>query len=213
MAETVARLSDKDAEVSRLLSETSAAGDARRSLESEKSKLQAAVEAREAEIRQLKGVAEGESAARIKLEKVLDDLRTTMGSDEARRSQAAKSMEQEITSLRGEVSKLESDLSSATTKATDAVAQATAKFTALHTEHSSLSDKHRETTESLDNAIKARAAVDKSLLESANALRLSTSELSSARTQLASTSKTLSAAEAAKEVSLFSSLKFSLPRR
>lgn len=200
IADAQSRLKGKEAEIARVLAESSAAADDRRALENAKSKLQADVDARLAEIRQLKDVAERESTARIKLEKDLDDLRTAMGSEEAKRSQAAKSTEQELASLRGEVAKLETDLSSAAERATEAVARVTAELGALQAQHGALTDKHRQTTADLDGALKARAAVEGSLLESANALRASTSDLQSVWSQLATTTASLGEAEKTKEV-------------
>lgn len=200
IADAESRLKSKEDEFSRLLADTASAADARRALETDKSKLEAELDARRTEIHQLKDLAERESTARATLESELDELRTTMGSEQAKRSQAAQSMEHEISSLRAEVSTLETDLAAESERAAESLAQVTAEHAALQTKHGALMDEHRQTTADLTSAIKARTEVEHSLLESANALRLSTADLQAVRWQLSSTTASLNEAEKSKEV-------------
>jgi chromosome segregation ATPase len=202
IADAESRLKGKEAEVSRLLADTATAADARRALETDKSKLEAELDARQTEIDQLQDLIERESTVRVTLQSELDELRTTMGCEQAKRSQAAQSMEHEIASLRAEVATLEADRAAESERAAKTLAQVTAEHAALQTEHGALTDKHKQTTVDLASAQRARAEVDRSLLESATALRTSTSDLQAVRTQLSSTAASLGEVEKLKEVRL-----------
>lgn len=193
----------KEDDIAKLSSEVAASKRERSQLQKDLIELRALAEKHQAELSVSKADTERTFSAKVKLQAELDDLRTLMETkttEETRRREVEKSLEEELIDLRGQVAELQRQLKILRETALEKESQLSleveklsGQYTQLEVTYSSLLERERISKE---NSAKAESAV--ALLEKAK--RNLESELQALRSRHIDTDGQLAEAVRAKDV-------------
>jgi len=203
VSESETRLQKKDIDISRLHSDLSSSSSERKALEQANAQLDVKLQSHFRDLGLQKDIASRETQARTNLEKEIDDLRTTMGSQEMKRSEAEKSKEQEIASLRTAVGRLESELAQASRQSSATTEKITLELEGARREHGSLARTHEELVAKSSSLDQKVVKLEDQLGKVEEGRRAAEEELQSVRSRLIDADAALTETRKAKEVSSF----------
>lgn len=200
VSDSESRLQKKDADISRLQADVESSTAERRAVEQAKAQLDVQVQNHLHDLDVQRDIADRETEARTALEAQIDELRTTMGSEETRRSEADRSKAEEIASLRSAVTRLEGDIAKAGREASEATGKLTLDLETAKREHASLTKNHGELEMRAQDQAKSLAELECKLSEAEGARRGAEEELQGVRSRLVETNAVLAETNKAKEV-------------
>ncbi|CDZ97402.1 nonmuscle myosin heavy chain b [Phaffia rhodozyma] len=193
------RLKAKTAELAQFQSDLSKTESTCQSFRESNNSLQASLQSISQDASHQKDIALRETQARIKIEREIDDLRATMGSEESRHSEAAKSKDLEISSLRNEVAKLETELAQGTRVASEMNAKLTLELETTRRDIDLTTRKHAELEDSFKAQKEQLSRALKEAEEAEGGKKTAVAEFSSLQSRVGTIESTLADSQREKE--------------